>query len=130
MGAALKSRAQAEIMSQDQELARQTEQFVYKAKLAEQAERYEDMISAMKQVVRLSRQTMRDLTIEERNLLSVAYKNVIGARRASWRILSSIEQKNSDGEADVDKQKTLRDYRLDVEKELSDISTDVLEVLG
>lgn len=117
-------------MSQDQELAKQTEQFVYKAKLAEQSERYEDMISAMKQVVKLSRQTMRDLTIEERNLLSVAYKNVIGARRASWRILSSIEQKGSDGEADPDKQKTIRDYRMDVEKELSDISTDVLEVLG
>ena len=56
------------------------------------------MISAMKQVVKLSRQTMRDLTVEERNLLSVAYKNVVGARRASWRILSSIEQKGSDGE--------------------------------
>merc|ERR1711935_100784 len=115
--------------SQDAELSRTTEQFVYKAKLAEQAERYEDMISAMKQVVKLSRQTMRDLTVEERNLLSVAYKNVVGARRASWRILSSIEQKGSDGEADPDKQKTIRDYRLDVEKELSDISADVLEVL-
>ena len=56
-----------------------------------------DMISAMKQVVKLTREK-RLLTVEERNLLSVAYKNVVGARRASWRILSSIEQKGSDGE--------------------------------
>ena len=34
-----------------------------------------------------------ELSIEERNLLSVAYKNVVGARRASWRIVTSIETK-------------------------------------
>lgn len=34
-----------------------------------------------------------ELSMEERNLLSVAYKNVIGSRRASWRVISSIEQK-------------------------------------
>ena len=34
-----------------------------------------------------------ELTVDERNLLSVGYKNVIGARRASWRILNSIEDK-------------------------------------
>ncbi|CAN1355791.1 14-3-3-like protein D [Linum perenne] len=63
--------------------------FVYTAKLAEQAERYEEMVDAMKKLAELN----VELTIEERNLLSVGYKNVIGARRASWRILSSIEQK-------------------------------------
>merc|ERR1712153_176927 len=112
------------------EAAREVDNFVYKAKLAEQAERYEDMISAVKASVKFSRQTGRDLTVEERNLLSVAYKNVVGARRASWRILSSIEQKGADGEADPDKQKTIKDYRQEVEQELSDISTDILEVLS
>jgi len=58
---------------------------VYLAKLSEQAERYDEMVEAMKKVAKLN----VELSVEERNLLSVAYKNVIGARRASWRILSS-----------------------------------------
>ncbi|KAI5355588.1 hypothetical protein L3X38_008483 [Prunus dulcis] len=62
---------------------------VYLAKLAEQAERYDEMVEAMKKVSKLD----VELTVEERNLVSVGYKNVIGARRASWRILSSVEQK-------------------------------------
>ena len=62
---------------------------VYMAKLAEQAERYDEMLDSMKSVATYD----TELTVEERNLLSVAYKNVIGARRASWRIISSIEQK-------------------------------------
>lgn len=48
-----------------------------------------EMVEAMKKVASMD----VELTVEERNLLSVAYKNVIGARRASWRIISSIEQK-------------------------------------
>ena len=34
------------------------------------------------------------LTVEERNLLSVAYKNAVGSRFASWRSISSVEQKD------------------------------------
>jgi 14-3-3 protein epsilon len=94
------------------------------AKLAEQAERYEEMVQAMKNVAELD----VELTVEERNLLSVAYKNVIGARRASWRIISSIEQKeeNKGNEAHVHR---IRDYRNKVEKELQDICNDILNVL-
>uniref|UniRef100_A0A804LUC9 14-3-3 domain-containing protein n=1 Tax=Zea mays TaxID=4577 RepID=A0A804LUC9_MAIZE len=64
---------------------------VYMAKLAEQAERYEEMVEYMEKVAKTV--DVEELTVEERNLLSVAYKNVIGARRASWRIISSIEHK-------------------------------------
>ena len=65
-----------------------------------------EMVESMKKVASMD----VELTVEERNLLSVAYKNVIGARRASWRIISSLEQKeeNKGGE---DKLKMIREYR-------------------
>lgn len=47
------------------------------------------MVKYIKQVVELG----SELSIEERNLLSVAYKNSIGGRRTAWRVLSSIENK-------------------------------------
>ncbi|KAJ9588925.1 hypothetical protein L9F63_017803, partial [Diploptera punctata] len=97
---------------------------VYKAKLAEQAERYDEMVEAMKKVASLD----VELTVEERNLLSVAYKNVIGARRASWRIISSIEQKEENKGAE-EKLEMIRTYRSQVEKELRDICSDILGVL-
>lgn len=64
-----------------------------------------------------------ELTNEERNLLSVAYKNVVGARRSSWRVISSIEQKIEGNEK---KQKIAKEYREKVEKELRDVCHDVL----
>ncbi|XP_076949454.1 14-3-3-like protein [Bidens hawaiensis] len=100
------------------------EENVYMAKLAEQAERYEEMVEFMEKVVAAA----EELTIEERNLLSVAYKNVIGARRASWRIISSIEQKEesrgNDGHVSA-----IREYRSKIESELSSICEGILKLL-
>jgi len=98
------------------------EDLVRRAILAEQAERYEDMEAAIKKVT----ETGAELTNEERNLLSVAYKNVVGARRSSWRVISSIEQKTEGSEK---KQQMAREYREKVEKELKDICNDVLALL-
>lgn len=95
---------------------------VQQAKLGEQAERYDDMAKAMKELV----ETGADLTNEERNLLSVAYKNVVGARRSSWRVISSIEQKT---ESSDKKQAMAREYKEKIEKELEEICKDVLELL-
>ncbi|MCI19038.1 14-3-3-like protein D-like, partial [Trifolium medium] len=74
------------------------------------------MVDSMKNVANLD----VELTVEERNLLSVGYKNVIGARRASWRILSSIEQKEESKGNDVNA-KRIKEYRHKVETELSNI---------
>jgi len=97
------------------------------ARLAEQAERHEEMVEHMKEIAKMG----SELTVEERNLLSVGYKNVIGARRASWRIISSIEQKeeNRAGGATESRLKGIREYRQKVESELTDICNDVLEIL-
>ncbi|BAT75432.1 hypothetical protein VIGAN_01329200 [Vigna angularis var. angularis] len=51
--------------------------------------RYAKMVDAMKKMAKLD----VELSVEERNLFSIGYKNVVGSRRDSWRILSSIEQK-------------------------------------
>ena len=92
-----------------------------KAKLSEQAERYDDMSETMKTLVTLG----EELTNEERNLLSVAYKNVVGARRSSWRVISSIEQKSRD-EQESRKLQMTKDYREKIENELKGICNDVL----
>ena len=66
--------------------------------------------------------------MDERNLLSVAYKNVVGTRRASWRIISSIEQKEESKGTDKHVG-TIRDYRQKIETELEKVCQDVLDVL-
>ncbi|XP_022077065.1 14-3-3 protein zeta-like [Acanthochromis polyacanthus] len=92
------------------------------AKLAEQAERYEDMAKFMKEVTENS----EELTDEQRNLLSVAYKNVVGAKRSAWRVLSSIESKTEPGDK---KLPMVKEYREKVEGELRVVCEEVLLLL-
>lgn len=83
-----------------------------------------EMVENMKAVA----STDQELTVEERNLLSVAYKNVIGARRASWRIVSSIEQKE-ETKGNSEQVTLIKDYRVKIENELAKICEDILMVL-
>jgi 14-3-3 protein epsilon len=71
---------------------------------------------------------VEELTVEERNLLSVAYKNVIGARRASWRIVSSIEQKE-ESRKNEEHVTLIKEYRGKIEAELSNICDGILKLL-
>ena len=97
---------------------------IYFAKLAEQAERYDEMADYMKQVGSLG----GDLSVEERNLLSVAYKNAVGSRRASWRIISSVENKEQ-SKGNDDNVKHCQAYRTKVENELQGICDAIIALL-
>eukprot|EP00939_MAST-03C_sp_MAST-3C-sp1_P005384 g5384.t1 len=71
----------------------------------------------------------KGLDQEQRNLLSVAYKNVVGARRASWRVLEQImKSKGKESTSDMQRQYAA-EYQSLIEKELDDICNDVLNLL-
>lgn len=106
-------------------LPEKREQLIITAKLAEQCERYDEMLVCMKRVVK----TTPDLGNEERNLLSVAYKNVIGSRRACWRAISSLEQKEDVKRGASQQLPLIRAYKKQIEAELGDICHDILELL-
>lgn len=69
-----------------------------------------------------------ELTLEERNILSVAFKNVVGTRRAAWRVISLIERKENkkSSTANAEKAKT---YKLIIEKELTDKCKKILQLI-
>lgn len=101
------------------------EELIYLARLSEQTERYSEMIEYVKLFVS---KTTQDLSVEERNILSVAYKNFVGARRTSWRVLNSIEQKEERRSNSANKT-AAQSYKAEVEAELSKYCHDVLNVI-
>lgn len=92
------------------------------AKLAEQTERYDDMAKLMMEATK----DKKSLISEERNLLSVAFKNVVGAKRSSWRVVTALEEKQ---EGNDEKKATIKDYREKIEKELKKVCDEVLDLL-
>lgn len=96
-----------------------------KAKWCEHAERYEDMVKEMTALIKGSTKE-EPLDEEERNLLSVAFKNVVGARRSSWRVLSSKVAEDL-------KERHLKlaeDMKKRVEGELKNLCNDLLNLIN
>jgi 14-3-3 protein epsilon len=96
------------------------EENIFMARLADQAERYEDMVNFMRNVADIG----SELSLEERNLLSVAYKNKVGARRSAWRALTTLELKVSGKHVEI-----IREYRTRIEKEFEDACKQILQIL-
>merc|ERR1712178_346323 len=97
---------------------------VYFAKLSEQAERHGEMSEHMESVAK----TGDELSVEERNLLSVAYKNAVGSRRAAWRIITSVEQKET-SKGNSENAGFANEYCKKVEKELDEICNRILKLM-
>ena len=105
------------------------------AKLAEQAERYivivhrirlhrylfryPDMMNAMKKAVEMN----SELTDEERELLSTAYKQVACALRSAWHTLFDAAQ---DAQSDNQQQETAKEYSEQIGNELKDVCHEIL----
>jgi len=100
------------------------ERKVYLAKLCEQAERYDQMSSYMQEVAEMD----EELNAEERNLLSVAYKNSIGSRRAAWRVVNTLEQKER-ARGNFDNGAAAEQYKKKLEGELAKICDEILKLI-
>merc|ERR1711909_120751 len=86
--------------------------------------RYDEMANHMENVGKLP----DELSVEERNLLSVAYKNAVGSRRAAWRIITSVEQKEKT-KGNEEQAKYAKEYCSKVETELQEICDKILGLL-
>merc|ERR1712125_260111 len=86
---------------------------------------YDEMAEHMEQVGKGS----EELSVEERNLLSVAYKNAVGSRRAAWRIITSGEQKEK-SKGNEGNAAYAKEFCAKVEKELQEICDTILGLLN
>lgn len=66
------------------------EEKIFLARVAEQAEKFDDMVDFLNEAIKAK--NGENFTIDERNLLSVGFKNQIGANRGAIRTIGAIEQ--------------------------------------
>ncbi|KAK7470686.1 hypothetical protein VKT23_002108 [Stygiomarasmius scandens] len=102
-------------------------ELLFIAELAGEAERYDDVISQIKLII--NRFGGR-LTGDERNLLSIAYKNSTNTLRASWRIVDTLEKMQSARASTMLRQiHLLRKQRAKIGTELADVCKDIVKLL-
>jgi len=97
------------------------EEYVYLAKLYERAERFDDMVKFINKFVELD----PNLTHEERNILSAGYKNIISNKRASWRLLNSLEKK----EKNSTQANYIKEIKTNIENEMTKICDEIQNVI-
>ena len=103
------------------------EEYCFIAKMYEKAERYEDMVIWISKLIQLQPK----LSNEERNILSAAFKHLIGGKRTSWRKLHSLERKEEkkNNSANSENLKGVREIKKKVEDEIRKVCNDMQNLL-
>lgn len=101
------------------------EKNVYLAMLAEQCNRFEEMTAFLEDMLKAR---SGDLNSDERNLLSIAYKNSVSTRRTALRTIMAYEMKEKKKEASSFLP-YIQDYRKKIEEELTKMCRNVLDTI-
>ncbi|KAF8655251.1 hypothetical protein AX16_003154 [Volvariella volvacea WC 439] len=100
---------------------------VFVADLASEADRYEDAVAQLKSIIN---DFGGRLTVDERSLLSIAYKNITNKHRNSWRIIDNLEKVYSSRSSAQQRDLALmRRQRDRIENELTDVCKDIVALL-
>jgi|TARA_B110000503_G_C7040694_1_gene368082 14-3-3 protein epsilon len=105
---------------------RTKEELLYLARLAEQCDRFDEMVDY---VCNFSKMGEEELNQDERNILSVAFKNVVGTKRAAWRVISLIQKKEI-GKGQHQNAEKAKAYKQMIEKELTNTCQMILDLLN
>merc|ERR1711988_1340208 len=110
------------------------EHALFMAKAAEQAERYEEMVAYMKRIVDLCENSNEmaasdggaegNRGVEERNLISVGYKNMMSVRRTAWRTVQQYEDKRESTKCPQD---YITSYKDKISNEVFELIDEVIE---
>jgi len=92
------------------------------ARVADQAERYEDMVQFLKEIIQDSGE---DVSTDVRNLLSVGFKNLISAQRSAWKTVQAIEQNKKYAEYSSN----CSEYKEKISKELGTNCQKIIDIV-
>ena len=98
---------------------------IYLARVAEKSDCHEDTIKIMEDLIKTKE---NDLNLEERNILSSAYKNLVSSRRSAWRSINAVEIKEKNSNSKL--VQLITDLKLTLEKELKDLCNNILKILN
>lgn len=98
--------------------------YFYRAKLADQAQRYEDLRLYITKITRAE----IEISLDERNLFYTAFRNCICARRNAWNPVSVLEEKEKH-KVETWRVQVLKNYRDRLESEIREICNEVIDII-